>query len=170
MCVGTDSYYIEEKYRQVGDNWELAEPYESRASSTVRKTNDKDCGYIPPVSGRQYRWIDDGDKYICDDESTKYQRQKRQYSIDNGITWYDVKPPQYQKGRILESNSYDCGYHTCVFEWREDTRPGAYICNGTNKYNRLVLMERCDGKWSIFVPEQYRQGETLIAHDSEDCR
>ena len=170
VCVGTDSYYIEEKYRQVGDNWELAEPYESRASSTVRKTNDEDCGYIPPVSGRQYRWIDDGDKYICDDESTKYQRQKRQYSIDNGITWYDVKPPQYQKGRILESNSYDCGYHTCVFEWREDTRPGAYICNGTNKYNRLVLMERCDGKWKIFVPEQYRQGETLIAHDSEDCR
>ena len=38
----------------------------------------------------------------------KYQRQKEQYSVDGGITWFDVTPPNYRAGILLEYDSDDC--------------------------------------------------------------
>ena len=40
----------------------------------------------------------------------KYQREKQQYSTDGGITWFDVTPPNYRKGRVIETASEDCNY------------------------------------------------------------
>ena len=40
----------------------------------------------------------------------KYYKQKKQVSYDNGMTWQDVIPYQYQKGALYEQQSQDCGY------------------------------------------------------------
>ena len=64
ICVGTTSYYYEVKYESTdGENWIRTEPEEIRQSQTTRLENDGECGYIAPM----YRWVDDGDNYICDD-------------------------------------------------------------------------------------------------------
>lgn len=38
----------------------------------------------------------------------KYYKQKKQYSLDSGVTWYDVTPAVYQKGALYEYDSDDC--------------------------------------------------------------
>ena len=40
----------------------------------------------------------------------KYYKQKKQVSYDNGVTWQDVVPAEYQKGSLYESQSIDCSY------------------------------------------------------------
>ena len=40
----------------------------------------------------------------------KYYKQKKQVSYDNGVTWQDVSPAEYQKGDLYEADSNDCGY------------------------------------------------------------
>ena len=59
----------------------------------------------------QYRWVnmDAFVEYYCEG-TTKYYKQKRQVSYDDGQTWQDVSPAEYQKGGVAESQSTDCGY------------------------------------------------------------
>lgn len=38
----------------------------------------------------------------------KYYKQKKQYSEDNGQSWYDVIPYEYRKGELYEYDSPDC--------------------------------------------------------------
>ena len=38
----------------------------------------------------------------------KFYKQKKQYSTDSGVTWYDVTPAVYQKGELYEYDSDDC--------------------------------------------------------------
>jgi hypothetical protein len=58
-----------------------------------------------------YRWITltGENDFICSG-STKYEKQQKQQSIDNGMTWTNVVPAEYQRGAVLEYNSDDCGY------------------------------------------------------------
>ena len=56
-----------------------------------------------------YRWVNDGDEYICTTEGDKYQQQKKQQSTDSGSTWTDVDPKETRKGSLLEECSEDCG-------------------------------------------------------------
>ena len=42
--------------------------------------------------------------YICFG-TTKYAKEKKQQSTDNGMTWTDVSPAVYQRGALLETNS-----------------------------------------------------------------
>lgn len=46
----------------------------------------------------------------------KYERLKKQVSYDNGTTWTDVEPAEYEKGNLIEVNSRDCGYNL-VYQW-----------------------------------------------------
>lgn len=59
-----------------------------------------------------YRWItmtSDND-YECYG-TTKYTKEKKQQSTDNGVTWVDVSPMETRRGStVLETNSLDCGY------------------------------------------------------------
>lgn len=48
----------------------------------------------------------------------KYYKQKRQVSYDNGVTWQDVVPAEYQKGDLYEMQSQDCGYVPPVTQYR----------------------------------------------------
>lgn len=58
-----------------------------------------------------YRWVtmDVTVDYYCEG-TTKYYKQKKQVSYDDGQTWQDVTPPEYQKGGAAEQQSTDCGY------------------------------------------------------------
>ena len=48
----------------------------------------------------------------------KYYKQKKQVSYDNGVTWADVIPYEYQQGDLYEMESQDCGYVPPVTEYR----------------------------------------------------
>lgn len=69
ICNEKSSYYVEVKYQSTdGKEWTECEPYTSRASSEVRKSDDVACGYIPSYTAT-YRWVNDGNHWICDDET-----------------------------------------------------------------------------------------------------
>lgn len=57
----------------------------------------------------------------------KYQREKQQYSNDGGLTWLDVSPANYRRGRLIEAGSEDCN----TIEWKEVT--GSWFCIGFNE-------------------------------------
>ena len=43
--------------------------------------------------------------------TTKYTKEKKQQSTDNGVTWEDVSPAETRRGNtIIEENSVDCCY------------------------------------------------------------
>ena len=59
-----------------------------------------------------YRWITmtSENDYECSG-TTKYTKEKKQQSTDNGVTWEDVSPAETRIGNtIIEENSVDCGY------------------------------------------------------------
>lgn len=59
-----------------------------------------------------YRWITmtSENDYECSG-TTKYTKEKKQQSTDNGVTWEDVTPAETRRGNtVLEENSVDCGY------------------------------------------------------------
>lgn len=97
----------------------------------------------------------------------KYQKLKKQYSTD-GVNWYDVTPPEYKAGVMLEENSPDCGGTPIIYRWfvKEDE----YVCEGYNKYEKLVYQQSDDNgiTWEDVVPEQTATGN-LIEANSIDC-
>lgn len=99
----------------------------------------------------------------------KYQKLKLQYSTD-GLYWYDVYPPQFKAGSLIEENSPDCGGTATLHRWYALTGKDDYICQGYNKYYKEVYQESTDGgkTWVNVEPEQSRPGE-LIEANSIDC-
>ena len=48
----------------------------------------------------------------------KYEKLKLQYTYGPGEGyWIDVEPPQFKAGKLIESNSPDCGYHSPIYRW-----------------------------------------------------
>ena len=117
-----------------------------------------------------YRWITmtGENDYICSG-TTKYAKEKKQQSTDNGMTWTDVSPAQYQRGTVIEAQSSDCGYEPTI-EYRWVTVSGGYVCSGTTKYNQEKQQYRIDGgSWIDTDPLQTRRGSTVIETQSTDC-
>ena len=98
----------------------------------------------------------------------KYQKLKKQYSTD-GVNWYDVTPPEYKAGVMLEENSPDCGGTPTIYRWY--ALPNDYICEGVNKYYKEVYQQSNNGglTWENVIPYQERVGE-LIESNSIDCQ
>ena len=108
----------------------------------------------------------------------KYQREKQQYSNDGGMTWFDVSPANYRRGRLIEAASDDCN----TVEWREvigswfcvgDDTIERWVndgteCDGYDKYNTQRKQVSVDGGSTWTDTEETRTG-TLIEHNSEDC-
>ena len=117
-----------------------------------------------------YRWITltGDDDYICSG-TTKYAKEQKQQSTDNGATWTNVSPAEYRTGTLIETNSPDCGYEP-VIEYRWVTVQGDYVCSGTTKYNKEKQQYRVDaGAWIDTDPLQTRRGSTVIETQSTDC-
>ena len=113
----------------------------------------------------------------------KYQREKQQYSNDGGMTWLDVSPANYRRGRLLEAASEDCntiewievlGSWFCIgfeeTEYRWVTVDGQYECVGYDKYTKEKKQQSTDGgqTWTDVVPLETKAG-SLIQANSEDC-
>lgn len=117
-----------------------------------------------------YRWITltGPNDYICSG-TTKYAKEQKQQSTDNGATWQNVSPAEYRAGILIETDSPDCGYEP-VIEYRWVTVSGEYVCSGTTKYNKEKKQYRVDGgAWTDTSPLQTRRGSTVIETQSPDC-
>lgn len=117
-----------------------------------------------------YRWITltGPNDYICSG-TTKYTKEQKQQSTDNGATWTNVSPAEYRTGSAIESQSSDCGYQPTT-EYRWVTVSGDYVCSGTTKYNKEKQQYRVDGgAWIDTNPLQTRRGSTVIETQSTDC-
>ena len=114
----------------------------------------------------------------------KYQREKQQYSNDGGMTWLDVSPAKYRRGRLIEEASEDCntvewrevlGSWFCIgyeptTEYRWVVIDGQYECVGYDKHTKEKKQQSTDGgvTWTDVVPLETKAG-SLIQANSEDC-
>lgn len=139
------SYYPTNSYR-------IGSPYQENAA---------ECGGAITM----YRWTLDG--FMCQGYD-KYERYKRQVSHDNGGSWQDVEPAEYQRGNLLEANSTDCGYIEPIYRWTE--AEGNTKCFGGDLYQMEKYQVSYDNgdSWEDVDPPQYRQG-SLVEEDSQQC-
>lgn len=118
-----------------------------------------------------YRWITltGPNDYICSG-TTKYAKEQKQQSTDNGATWQNVSPAEYRTGSAIETQSTDCGY-TPEPQYRWKAAPASdYMCSGTSKYYKVYYEVSYDNgvTWEHVVPEQTKRGN-LIESASTDC-
>lgn len=134
QCVGTTSYYYEIKYESMdGQNWiKTDETRVSPRTETLRLADDPACG----GGGTIYRWVDDGDNYLCeyeDGEALEQTRwiqmprsswlcdgwnlhpiEKEQKTYNGGMTWSDTGVTR--TSAEYERNAVECSQKTnCVF-------------------------------------------------------
>ena len=185
QCLGTSttSYYFEVKYESMdNENWiNTGITRFSPRTETLRLQNDPECG----ASGILYRWVDDGDNYICDYDSgeliqrrwvtmplslwlcngyDKYTIEKEQITEDGGMTWTDTG--QTRQGQtIIEYNSADCGYAGNTEQWR--TGENSYICKNGIKYVALQRYYLSNGNW--VTDGEKKCGAVIDMNDSSDC-
>ena len=118
-----------------------------------------------------YRWITltGENDFICSG-TTKYEKQQKQQSIDNGMTWTNVVPAEYQKGAVIETDSEDCGWAPePQYRWKA-APTSDYLCSGTSKYYKVYYEVSYDAgvTWQHVQPEQTKRGD-LIEANSTDC-
>ena len=94
----------------------------------------------------------------------KYYKQKKQVSYDNGITWQDVVPAEYQQGQFYEMNSPDCGYQY-LEKW---VVVSGYICYGITKYKKEQKYISYNGGINWTATQEFRRG-SVIEEYSSDC-
>ena len=115
-----------------------------------------------------YRWlnINPSISYYCEG-TTKYIKQQKEVSYDNGITWTSVIPYEYQKGEVLEEMSIDC---SSTYRWTNLDPTTEYYCRGTTKMYKQQKQYSTDGgsTWHNVVPLEYREGG-VAKTNSTDC-
>ena len=156
VCVGTTSYYYEVRYESSdgGNIFVKSEPEVIQQSTTIRLQNDPDCG----SSNTIYRWIDDGDNYLCEEddsapiENTRWvlmprsswicdgyylmSMEKQQITTNGGLTWSDNGNVR-QGGEII-SNATECAdisqcsYKTTDFDV-------SFYCDGNVTTNKQEI-------------------------------
>jgi len=95
-----------------------------------------------------------------------YRKQKRQKSLDNGVTWVDTG--EYRVGDILENPSNCTSEDSKQCRWVELPETEGYYCDGYNKYT--VQVEECTENGIIWTRTGNQQkGNTLIESNSTDC-
>ena len=156
VCVGTTSYYYEVRYESSdgGNIFVKSEPEVIQQSTTIRLNNDPECG----SSNTIYRWIDDGDNYICEEddsapiENTRWvlmprsswicdgyylmSMEKQQITKNGGLTWTDNGNIR-QGGEIIPNATEcadvnQCSYKTTDFEV-------SFYCDGNITTNKQEI-------------------------------
>lgn len=129
-------------------------------------------GSLPPST--EYRWVnmDSSVDYYCSG-TDKYYKQKKQVSIDGGVSWADVTPAEYQMGGLAETDSIDCGYVppvTEIYRWIDLDPTEQYICDGTGKYYKQQKQVSYDNgsTWSDVYPAEFQKGD-IISYNADDC-
>ena len=168
VCVGTTSYYYEVRYESSdgGNIFVKSEPEVIQQSTTIRLQNDPDCG----SSNTIYRWIDDGDNYMCEEddsapiENTRWvlmprsswicdgyylmSMEKQQITTNGGLTWSDNGNVR-QGGKII-SNANECAdVNQCSYKTTDFDV--SFYCNGnitTNKQEMYFDYRIRKAEWS----------------------
>lgn len=151
----THTKYYKQK-KQVSENggytWEDVIPYEYRQGS-VAEEHSADCGYVPPV----YRWtnLDPSVDYYCNSQTyTKYYKQQKEVSYDNGETWEYVTPAEYQQGDVAEVRSTDCGYVPTTLKVEGSSSVSAETCQYRAIGNNVSDVTTA-ATWSIVNGSEY---------------
>ena len=100
--------------------------------------------------------------------SCKFYKQQKQVSMNSGATWDNVVPFEYRRGDLIERDSEDCREGTLISRWL--TIPDAFICEGRNKYEKMVGQYSLDNgsTWDFYNPSVYQKG-LLLETNSEIC-
>ena len=134
QCIGTTSYYYEKEYQSTdGDNWvATGDERLSPRTETLRLEDDPECG----SGGTLYRWVEDGDNYLCEYEEGEpmeqtrwvalpksswvcdgwnlYAIEKEQITTDGGMNWTDTGVTR--QSSTFEENANECAQKTnCVY-------------------------------------------------------
>ena len=99
-------------------------------------------------------------------KTCKFYKLKQEVSFDCGETWEATG--QYDKGRLYEVNSRDCGF-MLIYRWA--LSQGDYDCDGVRKYNMEVLQFTTEqgGEYQNVSPEYKRRTGGVVEWLSEDC-
>jgi hypothetical protein len=129
ICNEGNKYERERKYfRQCEDcqdcsaEWIASNIYRQGGLITY---DSVDCGYV--IGERMYRWVDldPSTDYYCSG-STKYYKQQKEVSYNQGQTWQSVSPAEYRQGKFIENSSADCGGSEPIYQWN---LVSGYICD-----------------------------------------
>lgn len=97
----TSKYLVKRKYKTINGTTYPMDEYQV----ILYEENSDDCGYVPTL----YQWSATTG-HICDYETyTKYVREVKMVSYDEGETWSAVVPTEERRGEVIEYDSYDCG-------------------------------------------------------------
>ena len=115
-CSGCTKYQTTQKFQSTdsGQTWTEVIPAEYGLGNVI-EYGSTDCG-----CSTQYRWVVVSGEYICID-TTKYYKEKKQVSYDNGVTWSDVVPEETRANGIIEEDSPDCGGQQPIERWVDGT-------------------------------------------------
>ena len=159
ICVGTKSYYYEVRYESTDNvNWIPSVPEVIQQSQTVRLENDPECG----ASTITFRWVEDGNNYLCEYEDGEPKEQtrwvsmpksewvcdgfslreieKEQKSSDYGNTWTDTG--NTRQGDEFEKDSPKCAYKTDYVYQTENFAVRWYGKDETTKAQGIYLYYR----------------------------
>ena len=105
-------FRVQQKYvnGQPTEEYRLGVEIDSTDYNSLEECNrGSDCTQL------EYRWVDmeSADDYICEG-TNKYKKQRKQQKCITEEAWTNVYPYEYQKGKLIEHDSVDCGYKPSV--------------------------------------------------------
>lgn len=183
VCVDNNSYYTEIRYESLdnGTTWYVSVPEVKRASSELKQENDTNCGYTPETS---YRWVDDGDNYICESDgqedeitwsdvsgewvcvnSVAYNKQQKSV---NGIPIEEYRTGETKLNTLDFANNSDCVNDVVWMDTMEKT-----CAESNGSWQKCHKYQKYHGISGIsYTPAEYMTGECTTSDDWEteqDC-
>lgn len=143
-----------------GRTWTTAVPVQYARGELIER-NSLDCQ-------PSYRWVVISDEFICagTEGFDKYEKLKKQVSIDGGTTWTDVVPLETQAGNLIQRNSVDCGAEP-EYKWEVDHN--RIVCDGTTAYYALVEYVSYDNRATWTETGNVQKSTVVYQENYPDC-
>ena len=148
-CDGTTKYNKEKEQVSTDDGVTWTDTGNTKRGNVVIEQYSIDCGYVP-----LNRWVLVDNDYYCVGND-KYEMDKKQVSMDNGITWEDVVPPTYKQGAIIERNSEDCMIYEKYLTTQMLSSGAIGIENNGESALTNIAYSKNDGEWTPISYGQY---------------
>lgn len=102
-----------------------------------------------------YDWEVVPNEYLCDGHD-KYEKTKKIRSFDEGTTWEDVTPIEYQRGQLIEASSTDCVATSIAVnlnsQWQTSTLHGSISNPGNYDFYQSFSNKGVNnGKATMFI-------------------
>ena len=144
-----------------GVTWQNLDEYQR---GELYQSYSEDCGTV-----LQYRWVVLENQYYCNGTS-RYAKEQKQISYDNGQTWQNVSPAEYRAGQIVEYNSEICGYvpspyseQYLTIESLEDNNEISYKGKSSDSVYATPISASTNGgmTWFRVVPDRENTPKTI---------